>query len=82
MEPPVTLTPEEYDVWKEKKLRPTQHQVLTVFTMWLEDHNMLREDPHIVRRLKDFLLAIRQPQSLALTANLMLQAIERLVCMI
>jgi len=81
MEPPHNLTPEECEEWKEKKLRPTQHRVLTVLTMWLEDHNMVRDDRRIVIRLKEFLSAISEPQSLALTANLMLQAVERLTCL-
>jgi son of sevenless-like protein len=76
---PPDLSNAEFDTWKEKKLRPTQKRVLTVLTMWLEDHQLLEEEPHIARRLSDFLSLILTPSPLALTAKLILKSVERLV---
>jgi son of sevenless-like protein len=59
--PPVYLSEDEFEEWKEKKQGSTQQRVLTLFTMWLEDHNMIKEDPHIVHRLQGFLQSIIDP---------------------
>jgi son of sevenless-like protein len=77
----MSLTREEIDEWKEKRLKPTRHRVLTVFTMWMEDHNMVRQEPHVARKLQEFLASIPEGEPLALTAKLMLQALDRLVCL-
>ena len=79
MTPPVHLSDDEFEEWKEKKQKSTQQRVLTLFTMWLEDHNMIKEDPHIVHRLRGFLQSIVDPHPLAIPAQLILEAIERLV---
>lgn len=81
MDHPAGLSSEEFDEWKEKKLRPTQHRVLTVLTMWLGDHRLLDEEPHMARSLTEFLSLIVTPP-LAITAKLMLQTLERLVSML
>ena len=78
--PPVSLSEDEFEEWKDKKQRSTQQRVLTLFTMWLEDHNMIKEDPHIVHRLQGFLQSIVDPHPLAIPAKLMIEAIDRLVC--
>jgi hypothetical protein len=77
--PPVYLSQEEIEEWREKKQKSTQQRVLTVFTMWLEDHNLIKDDPHIVYRLQGFLQSITDPHPLAIPAKLILEAIERLV---
>ena len=79
MAPPVYLSDDEFEEWKEKKQRSTQQRVLTLFTMWLEDHNMIKEDPHIIHRLQGFLQSIIDPHPLAIPAKLIIEAIERLV---
>ena len=79
MVPPGHLSEAEFEEWKGKKQRSTQQRVLTLFTMWLEDHNMIREDPHIVHRLQGFLHSIVDPHPLAIPAKLIIEAIERLV---
>jgi len=78
--PPAHLSEDEFEEWKEKKQRSTQQRVLTLFTMWLEDHNMIKEDPHIVHRLQGFLQTVVDPHPLAIPARLIIEAIERLVC--
>jgi son of sevenless-like protein len=77
--PPMHLSDDEFDEWREKKQRSTQQRVLTLFTMWLEDHNMIKEDSHIVHRLAAFLRSIVDPHPLAIPAKLILGAIDRLV---
>ena len=79
MAPPVYLSEDEIEEWREKKQKSTQQRVLTLFTMWLEDHNMIKEDPHIVYRLQGFLQSIIDPHPLAIPAKLILEAIGRLV---
>lgn len=79
MVPPVYLSEDEIEEWREKKQRSTQQRVLTLFTMWLEDHNMIKEDLHIVYRLQGFLQSITDPHPLAIPAKLILEAIDRLV---
>ncbi|KZT27559.1 ras GEF [Neolentinus lepideus HHB14362 ss-1] len=74
----VGLTDEEFEEWKERKLRPTQSRVLTVLTRWIEDYRMTQEDPHIVPKLQEFLSYIVAPHALALTAKLMMQSLDRL----
>jgi hypothetical protein len=78
MDHPDGLSTEEFEDWKEKKLRPTQKRVLTCLTIWLES-DMLHEDPDIANRLQGFLSHIVTPPPLALTARLILQSLERLV---
>ncbi|TFK77505.1 ras GEF [Pluteus cervinus] len=68
----------EYEDWKERFLLPTQKRVLTIFTMWLEDHRLLEEEPHIAGRMTEFLTFIAPPSLLATTAKLIIQSIERL----
>ena len=47
--------------------------------MWLDEHGMAFDDPNILGKLRDFLSLIKSPPSLALTAKLMIQSIERKV---
>lgn len=76
MEYPSRITDSEYEEWKEKCSLPTQRIVLTIFTMWLEDHRLLEEEPHIAQRLTNFLNDVIPP--LAVTAKLIVKSIERL----
>ncbi|KAJ6486221.1 ras guanine nucleotide exchange factor domain-containing protein [Mycena vitilis] len=78
MERPEHLTDEQVDEWREKMQLPTQRRTLTLFTMWLQDHRLLEEEPHIAQRLTDFLAKITTPQPLALTAKLIIRSIEDL----
>ncbi|KAL1762527.1 ras guanine nucleotide exchange factor domain-containing protein [Schizophyllum commune] len=79
MEPPVEYATHAAAIhdWTQKLLLPTQGRVLTVLTIWLEDHRLLEEEPHIAGRLTDLLSTITtQPH--VWTARLMLQSLERL----
>ena len=79
MHPPDDLTADsQFAEWQEKKLSPTRKRVLTVFTVWLEDHRLLEEEPHIAQRLTDFLRLITQ-SPLAVVANLIVEKIQSLV---
>lgn len=77
--PPANFSEDEIEEWKEKKQKSTQQRVLTLFTMWLEDHNLIKEDQHIVPRLQEFLLSVTDPHPLAIPAKLIVEAIGRLV---
>jgi son of sevenless len=76
---PPNLSEEEFKRWKREKLRPTQKRVLTVLTMWLEEYDLLNQDPEVAPKLQDFLRVIVTPPALALTAKHMLKSLERLV---
>jgi son of sevenless-like protein len=78
LEAPPNLTEEEFEHWRREKLRPTQKRVLTVLTMWLEEYDLLNQDPEVAPKLQDFLSLIVTPASLALTARHMLKSLERL----
>jgi son of sevenless-like protein len=47
--------------------------------MWLEEYDLLNQDPEVAPRLQDFLRLIVTPPALALTAKHMLRSLERLV---
>lgn len=79
MVPPGDITDTEHEDWLDKCQLPTQRRILTVFTMWLEDHRLLEEEPQIARRLTDFLTLISTPSPHATTAKLIIQSVERLV---
>lgn len=54
-----------------------QRTVLTIFTMWLEEHRLLEEEPHIAQRMTGFLrLSVLPP--LSTMAKQLMQTIERL----
>ncbi|KAJ7687418.1 ras guanine nucleotide exchange factor domain-containing protein [Mycena rosella] len=78
MDRPEHLTDEQAEEWRERMQLPTQRRTLTLFTMWLQDHRLLEEEPHIAQRLTDFLKHIVQPQPLALTAKLIINSIADL----
>ncbi len=79
LEVPQDITEDEFDHWRREKLRPTQKRVLTVLTMWLEEYDLLNQDPEVAPKLQDFLSLIISPSTLALTAKHMLKSLERLV---
>ncbi|KAI0068002.1 ras GEF [Artomyces pyxidatus] len=78
MDSPPGLSEAEFEQWKREKLRPTQKRVLTVLTMWLEDHDLLNQEPEIAPRLQEFLSLIVSPAAMTLTAKHMLISLERL----
>ena len=76
---PPNLSEEEFRRWNREKQRPTQKRVLTVLTMWLEEYDLLDQDPEVPPKLQDFLCLIVNPPALALTAKHILKSLERLV---
>jgi hypothetical protein len=47
--------------------------------MWLEEYDLLNQDPEVAPKLQNFLRLIVTPPALALTAKHMLKSLERLV---
>jgi son of sevenless len=47
--------------------------------MWLEEYDLLNQDPEVPPKLQDFLGLIVTPAALALTAKHILKSLERLV---
>ncbi|THV06545.1 ras GEF [Dendrothele bispora CBS 962.96] len=77
MERPQNVTDAEYEDWGEKRLLPTQHEVFTLFTLWLEEHRLLEEEPHIAGRLTEFVNSITTGPHTSV-ANGIFQTIKRL----
>lgn len=75
---PDNLNQVEVEDWKRRCLIPTQRHVLDVFNLWLEEHRLLEEDPHIAQRLPDFIRQVATPR-LPAEGQALLQNIERLV---
>ncbi|KAF5384966.1 hypothetical protein D9615_001164 [Tricholomella constricta] len=76
MDHPKDLATAEFEEWKGH-LIATQRRVLMIFTMWLEDHRLLEQEPHIASRLTEFLRLILAPP-LASMARLLQKSIQRL----
>ncbi|KAF6754307.1 ras guanine nucleotide exchange factor domain-containing protein [Ephemerocybe angulata] len=74
---PDNLNEIEVADWKRRSLVPTQRHVLDVFTLWLENHRLLEDDPHIAQRLPDFIRHVATPR-LPTEGQTLLQNIERL----
>jgi son of sevenless-like protein len=47
--------------------------------MWLEEYDLLNQDPEVAPKLQNFLFLIVSPPALALTAKHILKSLERLV---
>jgi son of sevenless-like protein len=77
--PPDGMTIQDIDDWRERKLRPTQDCVLMCLTAWLEDYNMLNEEPDVARQLQEFLSHIQEPSKLALAARVLQDSLSKLV---
>uniref|UniRef100_A0A0W0GET1 Ras GEF n=1 Tax=Moniliophthora roreri TaxID=221103 RepID=A0A0W0GET1_MONRR len=75
---PPNVTDAEFEEWKEKCYSTTQRLVLTVFSMWLEEHRLLEEEPTIARDMTAFLQLIKAPHPLAEQAQLIVKTISRL----
>jgi len=75
-ESPQKLSIAEFQEWRNHAIG-IQQSVLTICTMWLEDHRLLEEEPHIARRMTEFLRLIVLPP-LSTMARQLIQSIERL----
>ncbi|KAH8549637.1 ras guanine nucleotide exchange factor domain-containing protein [Umbelopsis sp. PMI_123] len=51
---PAGLTPEEIDIWGEKKLKLVRLRVFNVIKTWLENFYNEEEDQHIIARIMEF----------------------------
>lgn len=77
MDPPPGLTDDQRAEWKEKRLRPTQTRVLNTLREWVERYRFVKDESHLVDKLKDFLGRIDQPASNSLSAKQLLETIGR-----
>ena len=61
--PPPDASQEDLDLdqWREEKLEPMRRRVLFILKMWFEEYGMLRDEPHIVGRLLEFLSSLTSP---------------------
>ncbi|KZT72955.1 ras GEF [Daedalea quercina L-15889] len=65
----------DLDQWREQKLEPMQRRVLFILKMWFEEYGMLRDEPHIVGRLLEFLSSLTSP--FVAMARSMLDSLQR-----
>lgn len=59
-------------------LSPTRKRILQIFNIWLEDHRLLEEEPHLAKPLTDFLRTITIPPHNT-DAEAIVKTLERLV---
>jgi son of sevenless len=78
LKPHELLTDSEYLDWKANLRLPVQRLVLENFSRWLENYQLLEEEPHIAQRLKNFLTLIDSPPHNQ-TAITIIHTIERMV---
>lgn len=76
-ESPENLTTVQFQGWRNRAIG-IQQSVLTICTMWLEDHRLLEEEPDTAQRMTEFLRLIILPP-LSTLAKQLIQTIERLV---
>jgi len=77
LKPPKSLTEPERRDWKVNLRLPVQKRVLEVFSIWLEENRLLEEEPHIAKRLTDFLSCVNG-SPLQVTAEAIIKTVERL----
>ncbi|KAF9486355.1 ras GEF [Pholiota conissans] len=75
--PPQNLSENEYEDWKESWREPTRKRILDIFNIWLEDHRLLEEEPHLARPLTEYLRTITEPPH-NVHANAIIKTLERL----
>jgi len=54
IQPPEELTPEQLEVWQEKKQTPVRLRVFNIMKTWLETYYIDGEDSHCLERMKEF----------------------------
>lgn len=79
MKTPLGLSDAELDLWRTKKLLPTQKRVLGVFAVWMEHHRLVQDDPPVARRLQEFLSGIVEPAPNRVLAKQVMSVLERKV---
>lgn len=77
--PPVGLSTDELEQWKEKILSPTRKRILSIFMTWLEYHRLVQDDPPIARRLQEFLSDISPALATKLQVSHVMATLERMV---
>ena len=78
-EQPLGLTGSEADIWRLRRLYPTQRRVLDVFKNWLSGYRMIEEDPPIAQQLQAFLASITSPAEIAHAAEQVMETLKHLV---
>lgn len=77
MKIPKSLTEQEEKDWKVNLRDPVRRRILEVLRLWLVNYRLLEEEPHIAKRLTDFLCTIGEPHMS--TAGKLIKDVERLV---
>ena len=78
LKPNESLTESEYLNWKANLRIPVQRIVLDILKRWLENYQLLEEEPHIAQRLKEFLDLIVSPPHNKIAA-IIIQTIDHMV---
>lgn len=76
--PPNNLPETANAEWISRVRFPLRLRILEIFGLWLEEHRLLEEEPHIASRLTDFLKDI-DDAFLTRTAESLIKTIQRLV---
>lgn len=79
LEHPPNLSENQFMEWKEKKLRQSQARVLNMLQEWVESYRFVKDEPHMVMKLVNFLTLVQSPPKHVAMAKQLLQTVERQV---
>ncbi|CAG8458526.1 111_t:CDS:2 [Ambispora gerdemannii] len=76
IQPPDNLSPEEIEIWQEKKQTPIRLRVFNIMKSWLENYYIDDQDSHCLERMRDFAQKIMH-EHMAFAAVSLIKVIER-----
>jgi son of sevenless-like protein len=73
------LTPEELEVWQEKKQTPVRLRVFNIMKTWLETYYIDGQDSHCLERMRGFATTTMH-ENMAFAAVSLMKVIDKRVC--
>ncbi|GBB99424.1 hypothetical protein RclHR1_03520004 [Rhizophagus clarus] len=76
IQPPEDITPEELEVWQEKKQTPVRLRVFNIMKTWLETYYIDGQDSHCLERMREFATTTMH-ENMAFAAVSLIKVIEK-----
>ncbi|CAB4380587.1 unnamed protein product [Rhizophagus irregularis] len=76
IQPPENITPEELEVWQEKKQTPVRLRVFNIMKTWLETYYIDGQDSHCLERMREFATTTMH-ENMAFAAVSLIKVIEK-----
>ncbi|CAG8459456.1 56_t:CDS:2, partial [Ambispora leptoticha] len=76
IQPPDNLTPEEIEIWQEKKQTPVRLRVFNIMKSWLENYYIDDQDSHCLEKMRDFAQSIMH-EHMSFAAVSLIKVIEK-----